>query len=834
MSLKQPQDQPGHKQASEKDVFDLREAVRRYIVCYTGADADRANSRDVYKGMAFALRERLAEQWIATQRAYYESDAKRVYYLSLEFLVGRSLMNTILCLGLEDEAKAVADDYGLSMDELEEMEWDAGLGNGGLGRLASCFMDSLATKGYAAYGYGIRYEFGIFWQLIENGRQVERPDNWMRFGSPWIFEREEFLYPVQFGGYVRVLTDEQGHEQRVWVGAEHVLAVACDMLVPGYKNGVVINMRLWAAKASREFGLEDFQAGDYIGSVQDKAVSENISKVLYPDDSRVEGQVLRLKQQYFFVAATIKDIVRRSRKQEGGIAAMPHRVAVQLNDTHPAIAIPEMMRVLVDEEGLDWDEAWRVCVSTFSYTNHTLLPEALEHWPVETLERVLPRHMEIIYEINARFLETVRIQYPGDDDMLERMSLIDEQHGRRVRMAHLALVGSHKVNGVSALHTDLLRTRVFKDFYRLFPRRFVNMTNGVTPRRWVRQANPDMSALITEAIGPDWVTNLGKLVKLKPLAEDAEFRRRWYEVKQRNKERLSRYMLPRARVLAPPEFLFDVHVKRIHEYKRQLLNVLHVITLYNTLKNTPPNVCPLGCVPRMVIFGGKAAPAYTMAKLTIRLIHAVGAVVNSDPETNSLLRVGFVPNYCVSNAEKIIPATDLSEQISTAGTEASGTGNMKFALNGALTIGTMDGATVEMAQEIGEDLFFIFGMHTPEVAALVEKGYTPRRYYEEDSQLREAVNMIRDGFFSPREKDIFRPITDSWLENGDKYMVMADYRSYIDAQTRVAELYMDREEWTRRSILNAAGMGHFSSDRTIRQYAEEIWQAQPVQNGKRR
>lgn len=808
--------------------FDLREAVRRYIVCYTGTDAERAGSRDVYRGLAFALRERLAEQWVQTQRKYYESDAKRVYYMSLEFLVGRSLMNNILCLGLEKEAKEIAKEYGFDMDDLEEMEWDAGLGNGGLGRLASCFMDSLATMGYAAYGYGIRYDFGIFWQLIENGQQVERPDHWMRFGCPWQFEREEYLYPVQFGGHVRVLMDDLGNEKRIWVGAEHVLAIACDMLVPGYQNGVVINMRLWAAKASREFGLEDFQAGDYVGAVEDKARSENISKVLYPDDSRVVGQELRLKQQYFFVAATIQDIVRRSRKQSGGIAGMPDRVAVQLNDTHPAIAIPEMMRVLIDEEDLSWDDAWGICVRTFAYTNHTLLPEALEHWPVDTIQRVLPRHMEIIYEINARFLTHLRLRYPGNDELAAQLSIIDESHGKRVRMAHLALIGSHMINGVSALHTELLKNNVFNEFYKLYPRRFINMTNGVTPRRWLRQANPGLSELITEAIGPDWTTDLSELAKLKPLADDAAFREKWAKVKFANKERLSKFMLPRARVLAPPDFMYDVHIKRIHEYKRQLLNVLHIVTLYNRLKDAPPGECPLGCVPRVAIFGGKAAPAYAMAKLTIQLIHAVGAIVNGDPDTNDFLRVAFVPNYCVSSAEKIIPATDLSEQISTAGTEASGTGNMKFALNGALTIGTMDGATVEMAEEIGEDYFFIFGLLTEEVAELDRKGYNPRTYYEADEELRRAVDMIGDGYFSPRNQGLFRPVKESWLDHGDKYKVMADYRSYVDAQQAVSVLYQDRQEWLRRSVLNAAGMGYFSSDRTIRQYAEKIWGARPV------
>ncbi|NJB68783.1 starch phosphorylase [Desulfobaculum xiamenense] len=806
----------------------LREAVRRQILSYTGSDPDRAGVRDVYRGLAFALREYLAEKWIETQRAYYESGAKRIYYLSLEFLVGRSLMSNILSLGLEDDARAVVESYGHSLDDIEEMEWDAGLGNGGLGRLASCFMDSLATQGFAAYGYGIRYDFGIFWQVIENGAQTERPDNWMRFGCPWQFERQGHLYPVQFGGSVRILHDEQGNERRIWVGSEHVLAVACDMLVPGYRNGKVINMRLWNAKASREFALDYFQRGDYVGAVEEKAKSENISKVLYPDDSRVQGQELRLKQQYFFVAATIQDIVRRSRKQSGGLAGMPDRVAVQLNDTHPAIAIPELMRVLVDEEELNWDDAWSICVRTFAYTNHTILPEALEHWPVETMQRVLPRHMEIIYEINARFLQLVRRLHPGDDALAARLSIIDEDHGRRVRMAHLALVGSHMVNGVSALHTDLLRSSVFQDFHDMYPRRFVNMTNGVTPRRWMLQANPLLSDLITEAIGPGWETDLARLRDLRPLAEDAQFRQRWREVKFENKKRLSAYMLPRARVLAPPEFMFDVHVKRIHEYKRQLLNVLHVVTLYNRLRGAPPGECPLPCVPRVAIFGGKAAPAYAMAKLTIRLIHAVASVVNGDPHVSNYLRVAFVPNYCVSNAEKIIPGTDLSEQISTAGTEASGTGNMKFAMNGALTIGTMDGATVEMAKEIGDEHFFIFGLHTPEVAALKARGYDPRRIYDADRELRLAVDMIANGHFSPREPGLFEPIRQSWLDDGDKYMVMADYRSYVEAQERAAHLYQDREEWTRVSILNTAGMGYFSSDRTIAQYAREIWGAEPV------
>ncbi|MBI5518567.1 MAG: glycogen/starch/alpha-glucan phosphorylase [Desulfovibrio sp.] len=804
-------------------VENLKEEIRRHMFAFLGKDITRAGIHDYYTALAYTMREKMAEHWIRTQRSYYDASAKRVYYLSLEFLVGRSLKNNVLCLGMEEQVREALAEMGQDFDEVAETEWDAGLGNGGLGRLASCYLDSLATLNIPGYGYGIRYEYGIFHQSIQDGWQVERPDNWLRFGNPWEYDRAGYLYPVQFGGEVRAYTDDQGRLRAVWEGGEKVMAMAYDMMVPGYENGNVINMRLWSAKSSRDFDLEFFNSGAYLRAIEDKAKSENISKVLYPTDSFAEGQELRLKQQYFFVAATFQDIVRRHLKHHQGFEDLPNLVAVQLNDTHPAIAIPELMRILLDDHLLPWEKAWEICVGTFAYTNHTVMPEALEHWSVDLMARVLPRHMQIIFEINRRFLDDIRKHYPGDDARLSRMSLIAEDYGKRVRMANLAVLGSHSVNGVSALHTEILKASTFRDFAELFPERFNNKTNGITPRRWLRQCNPGLTELIGEAIGGTFITKLERLQELKPFAKDAEFRARWAKVKHRNKQRLSEYVLHKIDRKLDPNSLFDVQVKRIHEYKRQLLNVLHVVSLYDDLRSGK-----LGrdIVPRTVLFGGKAAPGYRMAKLIIRLIHAVAETISREPKCRELLTVAFLPNYCVSNAEKIIPGTELSEQISLAGTEASGTGNMKFALNGALTIGTLDGANIEIRERVGAENFFLFGHTTPEVNEIKARGYNPWDCYSKDETLHRVLDLIASGHFSPLQPDLFRPIVDSLLKDGDRWMLLADFRSYVDTQKEVAKLYRSRELWLEKSILNTAGMGYFSSDRAIAEYARDIWGVQ--------
>jgi len=815
-----PQADPIVPETPCSPVETLKEDIRKHMFAFLGKDITRAGLHDYFKAVAYTMRERMAEHWIKTQRSYYDKSSKRVYYLSLEFLVGRSLKNNVLCLGIEDQVREALAGMGQDYEEVSEVEWDAGLGNGGLGRLASCYLDSMATLNIPGYGYGIRYEYGIFHQSIQDGWQVERPDNWLRFGNPWEYDRSGYLFPVQFGGKVNAYTDDQGRLRHVWEGDTKVMAMAYDMMVPGFENGNVINMRLWSAKSSRDFDLEFFNSGAYLKAIEDKAKSENISKVLYPQDTFVEGQELRLKQQYFFVAATFHDITRRHMKHHQGFDELPDLVAVQLNDTHPAIAIAELMRILVDDHLLPWEKAWKICVGTFAYTNHTVMPEALETWPVELMARVLPRHMEIIFEINRRFLDDVRHRYPGDDGKLTRLSLIGEDYGKRVRMANLAVLGSHSINGVSALHSDILKDSTFRDFCELFPERFNNKTNGITPRRWLRQCNPDLSALITETIGTGWTSNLQRLEELRPFAEDAAFRERWGQIKQQNKKRLADYAHHKVGQELDPDTLFDVQVKRIHEYKRQLMNVLHVISLYEDLRSGQAGS---NATPRTVIFGGKAAPGYRMAKLIIRLIHAVADTVHREPKCAGLLNVAFLPNYCVSNAEKIIPGTDLSEQISLAGTEASGTGNMKFALNGALTIGTLDGANVEIRQHVGAENFFLFGLTSPEVNALKARGYNPWEYYQKDDTLHRAIDLMASGHFSPLAPDLFRPIADALLKDGDRWMLLADFRSYVDSQKQVTKLYRDRNLWIKKSILNTAGMGYFSSDRAIAEYAKDIW-----------
>jgi starch phosphorylase len=765
------------------------------------------------------------ERWMETMRTYYQVDAKRVYYLSLEFLIGRTLTNSLLNMDVHDEFREALLEIGQNVETVCDQEPDAALGNGGLGRLAACFLDSMATLGIPGYGYGIRYEYGMFTQRIEKGRQVEHPENWLRYGNPWEFPRPEVLYPVKFNGRVVNYRDEKGDQRFHWLDTEQVMAMAYDTPVPGYKTKTVNNLRLWAAKATRDFDLGYFNEGNYIKAVEEKNVTEDISKVLYPDDTTIYGRELRLKQQYFFVSASLQDILYRYQKHHDTFDDLPDKVAIQLNDTHPVLAIPELMRIFIDIYKLSWDVAWDITQRTFGYTNHTLLPEALETWPVALIEKMLPRHLQIIYEINQRFLNEVMHQRPGDVELLRRMSIIDESSERRIRMAHLAVVGSHKVNGVAKLHTELMRKTIFSDFHQLYADKIINKTNGVTPRRWLNHCNPLLSQLITSRVGSEWTADLSHLRNLARWSDDAAFRDEFRAAKLSNKKRLADIIQHTVNVAINPSSMFDVQVKRIHEYKRQLLNIMHVITIYNRLRQ---NVA-FDFVPRTVIFAGKAAPGYRLAKLIIKLTNDVADIINNDPAIGDRLKVVFLPNYNVSLAEKIVPACDLSEQISTAGTEASGTGNMKFALNGALTVGTLDGANIEIREEVGEDNFFIFGMTADEVANLKSQGYNPWDFYHQNYELKNVIDMIANGYFSPYQPDLFRPVTDAITHGGDRFMLLADYAAYIACQERVSQLYQQPDEWARKAILNVAHMGKFSSDRTIREYAEEIWHAVPVQ-----
>ena len=808
------------------DTESIKHALANRLEYSAGKDMYTATERDWYHVAAYVVRDRLIERWMETQRTYYRANAKRVYYMSLEFLIGRTLTNSVLNMGIADEFAEAFRLIGLDMETIRELEPDAALGNGGLGRLAACFLDSIATLRLPGYGYGIRYEYGMFNQRVENGYQVEHPENWLRYGNPWEFPRPEVLYPVKFNGRVVEYPDDHGRKRYHWIGTEDVMAMAYDTPIPGFGTNTVNNMRLWSAKASRDFDLRYFNEGNYIKAVEVKNESENLSKVLYPDDTTLMGRELRLKQQYFFVSATLQDIMRRYLKTHDNFDALPERVAIQLNDTHPVLAIPELMRLLVDIHHVEWNKAWDITVRTFSYTNHTLLPEALETWPVSLLEQILPRHLQIIYEINHHFLKTVIHHFPGDNERLRRVSLINEDGERRVRMAHLAVAGSHAVNGVAAIHTELMKSTIFHDFNAIYPGKISNKTNGITPRRWLHLANPGLSKLISSRIGDGWPKDLDQLRRLAPHAADADFRAQFATVKHANKERLAAVVRQQLGVQLNLDSLFDVHVKRIHEYKRQLLNVLHVITLYNRIRQGSGDAPR---VPRTAIFAGKAAPGYAIAKKIIKLINDVADIVNNDPAIGDQLKVVFLPNYNVSLAEIIIPACELSEQISTAGTEASGTSNMKFALNGALTIGTLDGANVEICEEVGKENIFIFGMTTEQVAEAHARGHNPWDYYHANPELKQALDMINSGYFSPGNADLHKPIVDSLMQGGDHYLLLADYASYINAQEAVAKLYTQRDEWTRKAILNVAHMGKFSSDRTIAQYAEEIWDVKPVE-----
>ncbi|MBN2143404.1 MAG: glycogen/starch/alpha-glucan phosphorylase [Candidatus Aureabacteria bacterium] len=805
------------------DADSLKDSFISNLLFSIAKDQFTATDYDLFLSLAFVIRERLMERWIKTQQIYHQKLCKRVYYLSLEYLTGRNLGNAVINLGLEQDVEKGIGELGLKLEELRDQELDAGLGNGGLGRLAACFLDSMATLQIPCHGYGIRYEYGIFNQAIVNGYQMENPDTWLRLRNPWEIGRPEFTFTVKFGGRVEQYHDHKGLLRYKWVDTQDVLAMPYDTPIPGYQNSIVNTLRLWSSKATNEFNLDYFNHGDYLKAISEKFESENISKVLYPNDNNFSGRELRFKQQYFFVSASLQDILRRFKRHSNDFLEIPDQMAIQLNDTHPSIAIPEFMRLLVDEEKLPWEDAWEITVHTFAYTNHTLMPEALETWPVTLFEKLLPRHLQIIFEINHRFLKQVAMKYPGNNDKLRDMSLIEEGNEKKVRMAYLSIIGGHSTNGVAALHTKLLKSTFFNHFYNMFPERFNNKTNGITQRRWLKKCNPELSNLISSKIGEDWVTDLYQLKKILPFTEDNDFIKKWIKVKNINKQKLAELVDKELSIQINPQSMYDVQVKRIHEYKRQLLLLLYAVHRYTQIKASPGS----NWVPRTIFFGGKAAPGYFMAKLIIKLIHSVGEVINYDPEVQDKLKVIFLPNYRVSLAEKIIPASDLSEQISTAGKEASGTGNMKFALNGALTMGTMDGANIEILEEVGEDNIFIFGLKAHEIEALKKKGYHPGDFIKKSPSLHNILHLIECGFFSLGNADLFKAIIQS-LREWDTFMLMADFESYVEIQEKADLLYKDPVAWTKKCITNVANMGKFSSDRTILEYVKDIWKVKPV------
>jgi starch phosphorylase len=815
----------------DRDVAAFKRAVANKLIYAVGKDPVAASPDDWLNATALAVRDQLVERWMATTRASYAQDLKRVYYLSMEFLIGRTFTNALLALELQDIVKQALADFGVDIAAIAEREPDAALGNGGLGRLAACFLDSMATLGVPGFGYGIRYEYGMFRQKIVDGQQVETPDYWLTRGNPWEFQRPEVTYRVRFGGHVQRREDASGSGAADWVDTHDVLAVAYDTIIPGYGTQATNTLRLWSARATEEIDLSAFNRGNYMQAVESKNHSENVSRVLYPDDSTASGRELRLHQEYFFVSASVQDLLRRYLRTHTTFDKLPEKVSIHLNDTHPVLAVPELMRLLLDEHGLDWDSAWAHTQKVFSYTNHTLMHEALETWPVEMMGRILPRHLQILYEMNSRFLATVTQKLGHDVELLRRLSLIDETGERRVRMAYVAVLASHSINGVSGLHSELMKQSIFADFNKIFPERFNNKTNGVTPRRWLAQANPPLASLLDQRIGRGWRRDLTQLEALRPMAQQAPFVRAFRHAKRENKLRLANWIEQHMGIVVDTDAMFDVQVKRIHEYKRQLLNVLHVVSRYQRIVAAHEAGQASDLVPRVVVFAGKAASAYHAAKLVIRLINDVAAVVNNDPRVGKLLKVVFLPNYSVSLAEIIMPAADLSEQISTAGTEASGTGNMKFALNGALTIGTLDGANVEMKDNVGDDNIFIFGNTTPQVADIRASGYQPRTFYESNLELQRVLDAIRDGVFSPGEPARYQGIFDTLVNWGDQYLLLADYASYVATQARVDALYRDADAWTRMAILNVAGMGAFSSDRTIAEYAHQIWKTKPVALG---
>jgi len=782
-----------------------------------------ATQNDNYMALAYSVRDRLLQRWINTARTYFDRRSRTVCYLSAEFLMGPQLANNLVNLGIYDQVRKAIQEVGLDFEALLDQEEEPGLGNGGLGRLAACFLDSLATLAIPCIGYGIRYEFGIFDQALREGWQTELTDKWLHLGNPWEIPRPEVVFDVKFGGRTEAY-DDNGRYRVRWIPDRVVRGTAFDTPVLGYRVNTVNLLRLWKAEATESFDFQAFNVGNYYGAVLEKVVSENITKVLYPNDESLQGKQLRLQQQYFFASCALQDILRIYRQQQSTtLEQLARNFAVQLNDTHPAIAVAELMRLLVDEHQVDWDQAWQTTQRMFSYTNHTLMSEALERWAVPLFGSLLPRHLEIIYEINRRFLESVRRRYPGDNERVTRMSLIDEHGERSVRMANLACVGSHAINGVAKLHSELLKGGVLRDFYDLWPEKFTNVTNGVTPRRFLLLCNPALAELITAHIGPSWVDHLDELRKLEPQTEDHGFRQQWRKIKRQNKCALADLIRLRTGIVVDPDTLFDIQVKRLHEYKRQHLNALHIITLYNRLRKDPRLDLP----PRTFIFGGKAAPGYYMAKLIIKLITSIADTINQDPTLDGRLKVVFLPDFNVKNAQKVYPAAEISEQISTAGKEASGTGNMKFALNGALTVGTLDGANIEIRDQVGHENFFCFGRTADQVLELKARGYRPRDYYEADPELKEALDQVAGGFFSPAAPSLFRPLVDSLL-NHDEYLLLADYRAFVDCQTQAGEVYKKPETWTRLSILNVARIGYFSSDRSIREYCEHIWKVAPV------
>ncbi len=789
---------------------------------YSLAKGDtRATERDEYTAFAMAVRDRLVERWISTQEEYARQNTKRVYYMSLEFLIGRLLGNNVINLKADQLCREALKEYGIDWNSLRDYESDAGLGNGGLGRLAACYIDSMSTLNLAGMGYGLRYDYGIFRQKIVNGSQVEEPDHWLKDGYPWEMARPEYAQHVHFGGHVECRTDG-GRQQWYWVPAETVQGVPYDLPIVGYDKAVN-SLRLWSAKAVDDFDLADFDKGSYVDAVEQKVLAENLTKVLYPNDNTMQGKELRLRQQYFFVACSLRDILRRFRQTNDSWDALPDKVFIQLNDTHPTLVVPELMRILIDVEGLDWDKAWDLTRRSTGYTNHTILQEALEKWPVPMMERLLPRHLQIIYEINGRFLQEISSLYPGDIKKLQRMSLIDENGERYVRMANLCVVGTSSVNGVAELHTEILKSTLFKDFYELWPEKFHNVTNGITPRRWLLKANPSLSQLISESIGDGWITRLDDLKKLEKFANDAGFLSAMAKIKRCNKGQLANWTKKNLGIELNPDAIFDVQVKRLHEYKRQLMLALYIVMFYNRLlgdKSYDP-------VPRQFIFAAKAAPGYYMAKLIIRFIHGIANVVNSNPKTRGKLSVAFLPDYRVSLAEKIMPASEVSEQISLAGMEASGTGNMKFMMNGALTVGTYDGANVEIHREVGDENMFLFGLRTEDVAKL-RPTYVSKNWYAKDPEIKQALDMIKANVFSLLEPGLFEPILRSLLDYNDYYMLLADLRSYSEAQDRVDATYRDAKKWNRMSLVNVARSGFFSSDRSVMEYARDIWHVSPV------
>lgn len=809
-----------------KTARELRSAFQHHLRRTLAKDRYTATNRDRYYAYALAVRDRLIERWIATQQTHHNLKVKRIYYLSLEFLIGPMLEHNVLNLCLEEASQQAMVEVGLKWEDLLDQEVDAGLGNGGLGRLAACFCDSLATLNLPSVGYGLRYDFGIFNQRIVNGYQVEVPDEWLKFGYPWEIAHPEFSFPVQFEGRVEMRPGPRGSEWH-WVDTKSVVGIPYDLPMVGYGGHTVNTLRLWSSKAAEEFDLDDFNRGSYVDAVANKVLAENLTKVLYPNDNVFEGKELRLKQQYFFVSCSIQDILRRFKTDNKDWEDFPKKAFIQLNDTHPSLGILELMRLLIDREGLAWDQAWRITQASIGYTNHTILPEALEKWPAKMIGQLLPRHLQILYEINARFMREVASRWPLQDDRLRRMSILEEEGEKYVRMAHLATVGSCSVNGVAKLHTELLKKEVLRDFAELWPEKFNNKTNGITPRRWLLHANPALAKLISKAIDCHWIVNLDELRKLEALADDPSFQQEFRAAKRQNKDLLAQLIARETGIQVSPDSLFDVQVKRLHEYKRQLLLVLYIIVLYDRLKANPD----LDIVPRTFIFGAKAAPGYFMAKLIIKLIHQVAEVVNGDRQLKGKMKVVFLPNYRVSLAQKIIPAADLSEQISLAGTEASGTGNMKMQLNGAVTIGTLDGANVEILEEVGDENIFIFGLKAEEVEQR-RPSYNPWDVYNNDEEIRRAITLIEKDFFSLLEPGIFKPLVNSLLAGGDRYMLLADLRDYIQTQERVDAAYRDTAGWNRKAIMNVARSGKFSSDRTIKEYASEIWHLQPCDGAK--